>query len=448
MKKQFADFFIPGIILLLFLCGCQQAGDQPAIEQDQPAGVKAEPPEDKTSSPPPPPEVLDLDRALALMKIHNPFLKAAARRIEIETGNILQASLGPNPALNIREEHIPWDNFGFGELETKVTLSQTFELGGKRAARTGLAESKKRLAVIEYANIHIKIRLEVTFAFNNILYIQENIGLLKAILEATEKLHAVALTKLNNGKISRREFLHFDLALNHARLANRNARAELKPALAILGAAVGFRPEKFAARSCSGDLATALPPEEDAGGFVNIIQTGIPTGNPGILAATAKVDIATQNLAHARTLRIPNATVGIMFAHNEAIDRDFAGFSLDIPIPVRNTNQGGIKAAASELLAAKNNLNDMENKIHAEFQAWKENYLTACANVIFYQTDITPQTQEAYDIAVAAFQGERLSYVETLDPLIALLKARQSQLLWLRQAADAKARLAALGGAR
>ena len=67
-------------------------------------------------------------------QVSHPQLAAAAAGRGIAQGESIQAALRPNPALEIASE-----NLGSGQREETLSVSQTIELGGKRAARMALA---------------------------------------------------------------------------------------------------------------------------------------------------------------------------------------------------------------------------------------------------------------------------------------------------------------------
>lgn len=79
---------------------------------------------------------LSLPEALAAAFAHNPELAAAGREVGVAEGERHQAGLLPNPELSWEAEDTRRDT-----RTTTVTLSQPFELGGKRGARVAVAPS-------------------------------------------------------------------------------------------------------------------------------------------------------------------------------------------------------------------------------------------------------------------------------------------------------------------
>jgi len=387
------------------------------------------------------PRVLTLEKALDLA-LASPRVKAALGSVAAAEGDVRQASVAPNPTMSLSTESLSPDKFDWGDAVTKVHLSQQLELGGKRGARTRLAHSRKALAQAEYEVLVTGTRLEITLAFNNVLYVGEKAELLKELLEATQKLHELAEAKLQTGRISRREFLQFDVALGSAKLEHQNAAAALAPAMSALAAAMGIDPGNFPVESCEGTLG---PAGLEAGeGLLRQVKEELLERNPGVLAARERLKVAGNALAHERARRWPDLTVGLMYARVEPKFQDAVGASLGMPLPLWDSNRGAVSAASARLDAARSELTGVHYETVARFENLREQFLTARRSVEVHEKEIVPRAKESYDIAYAAFEAGRLSYVETLTPLISLLEAKKRLLEWLRQLADTEAGLRAM----
>lgn len=388
------------------------------------------------------PRVLTVERALELAD-NSPDIIASSRKIAAAQASLEQAGTAPNPKTSLSTESLSLKRFQWEDAVTKLHLSQEFELGGKRGARVELARKEKGLAEVEHTFLQVRRRMRVTLAFNGVLYAQEREKLLKAILKAATELHDVASAKLEGGKISRREFLQFDITLSDARLSHRNALAEIKPALAGLAAAIGTSPDRFVVEKCEGRLG-ALESSGNHDEFLGSVRASLLEANPEIAVALEKMKVTQGALAHERARRWPNLTAGLMFVRVEPRYDNAVGASLGLPIPIWDSNRKAVKAASLRLEAAKKELEQVQNDAIARFEVIKEDLLTAARSADTYSREIIPKAQESHAIAVAAFEGGRLSYVETLEPLVSLLRAREAQLKWLRQFSDAAARLKAM----
>ena len=111
--------------------------------------------------------VITLRQSLALALMHNPELKAFSWDVRASQARQLQASLWPNPALEVEVEEVggTGQRSGFDAAETTIQLSQLIELGDKRSKRTRLASLEKELAGSDYEDKRLDVFTEVAISF-------------------------------------------------------------------------------------------------------------------------------------------------------------------------------------------------------------------------------------------------------------------------------------------
>jgi cobalt-zinc-cadmium efflux system outer membrane protein len=431
-------FLLSTILFAVSIAGCAV----PRAHQARPAetGPSSTPARPAVSVP----EEMTLPKALELMTACNPGLSSAADRVRAAGGDITQAAAWPNPMIGVMVDGLSLHNAGNDQVTTKFQATQEFELGGKRSARTDAAAIMRDSVEAERHAILAAKRLDVTLAFNEALYVQESARIDKAILDATAELHKTAKDKLDSGKISRRESLRFDIALSDARLALENSSARIRPELATLAAAIGLPPSSSNVRKCVGELAS-VPAAGEAGAFLEKARERLTADNPELRLARTRVAVAEAALEHERAQRWPDLKAGLMYAHTEDdMDDEMVGALVEMRLPIWDARRGAIEAAEARIDAEKKALADAENGVWGAFERLQERLLTAQRSMAVYEKDILPKAQESLDISTAAFNAERLSYVETLDPLLSLLQAKRAHLGWLKELADAAARIEAL----
>jgi cobalt-zinc-cadmium efflux system outer membrane protein len=145
-----------GILLTVALSGCAFEHREAVWPEPRPLGRDS--PAYRApaaSSLPAPPPVAELKGALSLEEVlraallRNPALSSTAFEVRAAEARTLQASLLPNPELELELE----DFGGTGEVrgvrasESTLQLSQLVELGGKRAKRVRAAGLERDLAM-------------------------------------------------------------------------------------------------------------------------------------------------------------------------------------------------------------------------------------------------------------------------------------------------------------
>ncbi|MHC4682264.1 MAG: TolC family protein, partial [Planctomycetota bacterium] len=122
-------------------------------------------------------EMMTLPRALSLALMHNPVLKAFSWEVRASEARALQASLWPNPELDVEVEEVggAGDRSGFDGAETTVQLSQFIELGDKRGKRTKVASLENDISQWDYEARRLDVFTSVVKAFTETLAAQERL---------------------------------------------------------------------------------------------------------------------------------------------------------------------------------------------------------------------------------------------------------------------------------
>ena len=188
------------LVVLFALCvsGCMEPGSEVALPQPGPLGQQFstfQPPARPMETPDvqeisEPTGDITLRQALALALMHNPELKAFSWDVRASQARQLQASLWPNPEIEVEVEEVGGtrQRSGFDTAETTIQLSQLIELGGKRSKRTKLASLEKELAGSDYEAKRLDVFTEVTSSFIEVLAAQHRLGLTNELLQLSEDL--------------------------------------------------------------------------------------------------------------------------------------------------------------------------------------------------------------------------------------------------------------------
>jgi len=173
---------------------------------------------------------LTLEAATTLALAHNPELKSYAAAAAAATARGEQASRRPNPELGFELENFAGsgDLRGFGAAEYTLMLSQTFELGGKRARAREVIDREVEMIRLDAELTAREIRAQVAKAFMATLAAQTDVG-------RTVQLAALAVQDLDfvkrrvsQGAISPVETNRARLAASAAEMAAEAARATLQ----------------------------------------------------------------------------------------------------------------------------------------------------------------------------------------------------------------------------
>lgn len=381
---------------------------------------------------------LTLTQALSRTAESNPRLVAQGYQERAADALIEQAGLGPNPTLEIEAENLVGTGTlqGVRGLEATVQASQAFERGGKRQKRVVLATREREMATREFAVRQAEILAGTARAFIETLAAQHRLALANEPLQLARKSAATTEARVRAGASSPAESARARAALATAQAELARARAEFNTARARLAAKWGGQPADVTAVFGSLHVPDDLPAED---AFLVKIA-----GHPRLALQQALIARrrAALELEQARATQDVTVGGGLRFLREHSDAGFVAGVS--IPLPVRNQNQGSIRAARETLAGAEHSVHTIETELRAAFTgAWQE-MSAAHTTVQSLRRDVLPATQEAHAIVRRAYEEGHLPLIDVLDAQRALISLRRQLLDGEISYAAAHARVEAL----
>ena len=143
--------------------------------------------------------------------------------------------------------------------------------------------------------------------------------------------------------------------------------------------------------------------------------------SPQLASARAGVARAQAALSRECAGRIPNVDVQTAVQYDNATGYTFASVQVGAPIPVFNRNQGNIRRAQAELIAAQNDVKRTELELQQRLAAAFEQYTNARYQVEKYSKDILPNAQASLKLTTAGYQQGEFSYLSLLTAQRTLL---------------------------
>ncbi len=286
----------------------------------------------------------------------NPRVQAARAALDASSA-YRDAASRPlyNPELSLEAENAAAEVRALG-------ISQTLDWGGKRVARTAVAESDRLVAEAEY----LAARWDVTVELLNGLALHqtgiERNELAESRSQLMDDFAALAQRRFDAGDLSR---VDFDLA----RLTGTDARIQKATAAAALSEARqamrSLTPQSPAAEwpALPASLPS-IPSEADTRSLLLAL--------PEVLAARRQVESADALVELRRRERRPDATLSL--AGGEEDGETLIGLSLTIPFHVRNRFNHEVAAALAERSQAQELADDVLQRARARLIGAAERY--------------------------------------------------------------------------
>lgn len=291
------------------------------------------------SAPPAEAERLTLPRALELAGAGAPAIEAAEAGVRAAAAQRRVAGLRPNPTAGLEAENVAGTGqySGVDSVEATASLSLTIELGGKRAARIGVADAQTRRARLAATAAEADLTLRVTQAFNLLSAAELRATVVREQAGFAEEGLRAARVRVRAGRASPLEEQRAEVArVNAVTAADRADRAS-RLARANLARLIGRDPGAIDTAwfdRLSGGVGPRLEPSAD--------------GTLGLAAAKAEASIADAQVRLARSQRIGDLTVSAGARRLEATNDVAAVVGVSIPLPLFNNGRAAIDAASAQ----------------------------------------------------------------------------------------------------
>jgi cobalt-zinc-cadmium efflux system outer membrane protein len=361
---------------------------------------------------------LDLAGAVRLAVAGSPRLAAASREVREAEARALQAGLPPNPSLRVETENVAGSGAfaGAGEAETTVTLSQLFELGGKRARRHRAAVLDRDLAARDHESARLDVRLAAVTAFVDVLAAQEQVVLAEEGVALAEEVVRTVRARVRAGSSSRVELTKAEVALGTARLERETQARALRTARQRLAATWGGTEPRFA--RAVGSLASVGPPPA----FADLRDR--LADNPDLARWRTEVRRWEALVAVERRRALPDVTLGAGYRRLAGPDENAVVAEMSLPLPAFDRNQGAVLEARHRAARARDEWRATEVQLVAALSAAYEALATAEAESRALEASILPGARETFETLRAGYREGRFGYLDVLDAQRTLAAAR------------------------
>ncbi|WP_041522903.1 TolC family protein [Gilvimarinus agarilyticus] len=362
----------------------------------------------------------------------HPLVNAANNRLKAADFNREAAGLRPNPRLLFEAENL----YGSGEYEragqaeTALMAEQTFERGGKRAARSRVSEQQLTAQQLESRRQLRELRQEVRHQFNEVLLAQERLQLTQTQqqlarqnTQAVARLHEAGAATSDDLARARLQLQSTELELTRVRQQRLNVSQQLA---ALWGDMV------------HADVIEVTGPLLFISEPLTINQTLAPLDS-GIDQQIAEQYIRAQQAEV--DLEKANAKVDVTVAAGvrrfSASDEYAFTVGASVPLQIFNNNQANIDSAYAEVRAAQQDADYLKRQVSTTvltaFRRWQQ----ADQALTTLETEILPAAEKVLSATRQAYERGSYSYLQVLDAQDSLLRAQRQRLDLRADAADA-----------
>lgn len=354
---------------------------------------------------------LSADEAVAYALTHNGELAAVRHEIEAARGLVQQASLRPNPQLEVERK----EQLNGPDNETMVGAMLPLELGGRRSARILVAQRELEMKESLLADRERLLAAEVRAKFGEALGELLKLGFTEDLLLTTDQGYRLVAARVTEGRTAPLEQNMVLVEVNRLRSTRELNEGKVEVAMLELRNLIGMRPEE--PLRLRGDLDRMIEPLP----AVAISTETALRDRPDLQAARALEMLAVARIAQARSEgRLDASLTGKYELMNSGFEqRGFnsegqlvpiegkfhsvvVGVTLDLP--VRNRNQGSIGSAVAEKSAATQRREFAELTVRREVASAFALYQSAARAAEIYRVGVQGQANANLEVVRQTYE--------------------------------------------
>lgn len=347
----------------------------------------------------------------------NPRLAKANALVESARGRFDQAGLKPNPVFSFNADELGDRTGPMGILSPQ--LSQEFVLGGKLWLAQVVAAKEIDQATLEaLAQRYAVVGAVRAAAYELAALRQRRVVIAEVVGIAGQSVEqATRAEKAVNATLTRGDVLPLELELERFKTEQETLEREIPAAERRLAALVGDA--RLAVGPFVADVFAPLPEYT-----LDAIRDAVIEYHPEVRSAAAAVDRAQAAVRRAEAELIPNVTGSIGYVRQNQNQSNDWSVGVSVPLVIHNKNQGNIRAARAEVVAATLEVTRVQNDLADRVATAFRTYAAAKQRAEKYRTAILPKAEEGYQFVKKQLDRGVVEYLRVLQAQRAVAEAK------------------------
>lgn len=309
----------------------------------------------------------------------NFLLLAQKYGIEAAKAAIIQASLLPNPTVNLEQTVIskatiandaPIGAFG----QRAIQIQQLIQVAGKRNKQIALAKAGVEISQYQFSEIIRELLFQLRSSFYQIHYLEKTLLMYNQEIQKITVLVSAYQEQVQKGNIPQKELIRlqsFLITLEGEASDIINQITDNQTTIKVL---------------LADRTNTILEPLVDDTQIENLNTTGLNLADlianaiqnrPDLKVQEANTQYAIANLNLQKALAKPDVTVGYSYDRAGSYVNNYHAITVSMALPFFNKNQGNIKIAENQIEANKQYFaqtqNQLQNEVLQAFTKAQEN---------------------------------------------------------------------------
>ena len=384
-----------------------------------------------------------VDAIVSRALTEHPELAAARAEVDAARARLQQAGLRPNPMLDLAGQQ----NVAGPDNSVSVGVTVPLDLNGRKEGRMAVAEREVELKAALLAERERRLRAEIRLKVGEVLAAMRNLVVTRELLDVNRQGLALMEERVRRGAAPPLEGSLVLVEVNRLDAAHQ-----------LLGSRVEVL--RLQLKALAG-----LPPEEpiDVGGALEAPAVRADRGSglaratavrPDIRAARAEAAMARARIQKEEAEGRWDASVNVGYQRQEIgfglsgiTDRGgtrpiqdtfhMVGGGLTITLPVRNRNEGNVKAAQAETRAAERRREFLELVVRQEVTAAFSQYEAARRSLDTYGRGVRDVARQNLDTVRQSHGLGRIPLLDVIAEQRRLIEVENGYTEILKQVYDA-----------
>ena len=383
----------------------------------------------------------------------NPELAAARAEVEAGRGRLRQAGLRPNPMLDLAGQQ----NVSGPDSNVSVGLTVPLDLNGRKEGRVGVAVREVELKLAQLADRERRLAADVRLKAGEIFAASRNLAFTEQLLGVNRQGLGLVQERVRQGGAPALEESLLLVEVNRLDAARQLLESRAEILRLQLKALVGLPPEGPLA--LRGELEAPVVRSERATAITRAL-----TGRPDVRAARSEAAMARARIqkeeAEGRwdmSLNVGYQRQDTGFPLSGITDRGgtrpiqdtfhMVGGGVTIILPVRNRNQGNIKAAQAETEAAERRREFLELVVRQEVASAFTQYEAARRSLDTYGRGVREVARQNLEVVRQSYGLGRLPLLEVIGEQRRYIEVENGYTESLKQVYDAAVEIERATGA-
>ena len=353
----------------------------------------------------------------------NPTLAAASARINAARGRQVQAGLYPNPTVGYHAMQI-------GNLDTAgqqgAFISQRLITGGKLQLDREIAGKEIDEAHANFHGHERRVLSDVRLRFYEAKVAQRRVQLTDELAQIGNELVAATERLVEGRQATENDLLQAEIKSDESGILASDASNEHVEAWRRLVAVVGVPNMQMV--PLAGQIDADLPVYDWDCCYAMVFGN-----HPDLNAARSRVARARIIVSRTQMEPIPDVDISVSVRHDNITTDDVVNVQAGIPIPVFNRNQGNIRSARAEWVAACNDKKRIELMLHDRLATVYRRFANARQQVERYKTRMVPRARRSLNLVSAGYEQGQVEFLNVLTAQQTYLRVSLSYLNSLRE---------------